>query len=166
METAIEINSFSKPAGFTGLRLGWTVVPEALRFDGGEPVIRDWHRVGTTIFNGASNVVQRAGLAALDDEGLAEMDRTVEEYMENARIIRAGLDRLGYRTYGGDNAPYIWARIEGKTLVGSPSREILEEAHVVTTPGSGFGPAGEGFLRFSAFGRREDIEEAMRRLGA
>jgi len=162
-EVALEINSFSKSAGFTGVRLGWTVVPAELKFDDGTPVSKDWTRIVTTLFNGASNIVQQGGLAALDDEGLAEIRRLVSYYLENARIIKSALSEMGYVTYGGENSPYIWTRMEGK---GSweAFEEILETCHVVTTPGAGFGPAGEGFIRFSSFGRRGDVEEAVGRL--
>jgi len=114
-EVAIEINSFSKPVGFTGVRLGWTIVPKELMYDDGTPVAKDWNRVMTTVFNGASNIVQKAGLAALDDEGLAEMKDTVNFYMENAQIITSTLKELGYTVYGGDNAPYAWVKIEGSS---------------------------------------------------
>lgn len=162
-EAAVEINSLSKPAGFTGLRLGWTAVPKELRFSDGTPVGRDWFRVISTIFNGASALVQHGALAALDDEGMVEMDRLVSFYMENGAIIKAALERTGIEHYGGVNAPYLWARIPGKSSW-EAFGEILEKAHVVCTPGAGFGPAGEGFVRFSAFGRREAIEEAAARL--
>jgi LL-diaminopimelate aminotransferase len=162
-EVAFEVNSFSKPIGFTGVRLGWTVVPQELAFDDGTPVSKDWSRVMSTLFNGASNIAQYGALAALDDEGLAEMRQTVGYYMENARIIKEGLTGLGLTSYGGVNSPYVWAEFPGR-----PSwdvfTEILEKAHVVTTPGSGFGASGEGFIRFSAFGHRADVLEAVRRL--
>jgi LL-diaminopimelate aminotransferase len=162
-EVAIEVNSFSKPIGFTGVRLGWSVVPKAMTFEDGTPVHKDWSRIATTVFNGASNVVQSGGLAALDEEGLAEMQQTVTFYMENAAIIKAALDSLGVTTFGGVNAPYIWAWFPGRKSWDIFTR-ILEEAFVVTTPGAGFGPAGEGFIRFSAFGHRQDILEAVERL--
>jgi LL-diaminopimelate aminotransferase len=162
-EVAIEVNSFSKPIGFTGVRLGWTVVPQELTFDDGTPVANDWRRVTGTLFNGASNIAQYGGLAALDDEGLGEMKQTVAYYMENARLIRQALNGLGITTYGGDNAPYVWAEFPGKDSW-DVFTEILEKANVVTTPGAGFGPAGQGFIRFSAFGHREDVIEATQRL--
>lgn len=162
-EVALEVNSFSKPIGFTGVRLGWTVVPEELRFSDGTQVSKDWNRVMTTLFNGASNVAQAGGLAALDDEGLAEMRGSVAHYMGNAALIKKGLDRLGVESYGGTDAPYIWARFPGMSSWDAFER-VLEACAVVTTPGSGFGPSGESFLRFSAFGHREDVEEAVRRL--
>ncbi len=157
------MNSFSKPIGFTGVRLGWTVVPDELRFSDGTQVSKDWNRVMTTLFNGASNVAQAGGLAALDDEGLAEMRGSVAHYMGNAALIKRGLDRLGVENYGGTDAPYIWARFPGMSSWEAFER-ILESCAVVTTPGSGFGPSGENFLRFSAFGHREDVEEAVGRL--
>lgn len=162
-EVAIEINSFSKPAGFTGIRLGWTIVPKELKYDDQSNIINDWNRIMTTVFNGASNIVQKGGLAALDDEGLEEMKRTIQFYLENTKIIQDALEDIGIKTYGGKNACYIWAKFPGKKSW-DVFENILEKAHVVTTPGSGFGPAGEGFIRFSAFGHREDILEAVKRL--
>ncbi|MFC1752009.1 LL-diaminopimelate aminotransferase [Thermoproteota archaeon] len=162
-ETAIEVNSFSKSIGFTGVRLGWSIVPKELCFEDGSPVIKDWNRIVTTIFNGASNVVQKAGIAALDDKGIREMRQTVGYYMENAKIIETALNELGIQTYGGENSPYIWAEFKGKKSW-EIFEYILENAFVVTTPGSGFGPGGEGFVRFSAFGHKQDVIEAVLRL--
>lgn len=162
-EVAIEVNSFSKPIGYTGVRLGWTVVPQELTFDDGTPVIKDWSRLMSTLFNGASNIAQYGALAALDDSGLAEMRQTVGYYMENARLIKEGLAKLNLTSYGGVNAPYVWAQFPGRQSW-DVFTEILEKAHVVTTPGSGFGPSGEGFIRFSAFGHRADVKEAVQRL--
>jgi LL-diaminopimelate aminotransferase len=164
-EVAIEVSSFSKPVGFTGVRLGWTVVPDQLKFDDGTPVRNDWNRVMTTIFNGASNISQYGGMAALEEEGLAEMRDKISFYMENARIIKEALKNKGVKIYGGDNAPYVWAQFPGRKSW-DVFTEILEKCQIVTTPGSGFGPAGEGFVRFSAFGHREDFVEAVRRLEA
>jgi LL-diaminopimelate aminotransferase len=162
-QCAIEVSSFSKPVGFTGLRLGWTVCPKELTFDDGSSVLKDWNRIMTTVFNGASNLVQYGGLAALDDLGLAEMRETVSYYMENAAIIKQCLSEMGVEIHGGTNAPYIWARFPGQKSWDAFER-ILEDAFVVTTPGSGFGPAGEGFVRFSSFGHRADVIEATERL--
>ena len=161
-EVAIELNSFSKLVGFTGVRLGWSIVPHELKYDDGSSVKYDWNRVVTTIFNGASNIVQYGGLAALDDEGLKEMGQLVSYYVENARIIKQALDEIGLKTYGGFNSPYIWVSFEGETSWDAFSR-ILEETCIVTTPGSGFGMSAEGYIRFSAFGHRADIEEAVGR---
>ncbi len=162
---AIEVNSFSKPIGFTGVRLGWTIVPRELVYAGGESVNADWNRVCTTVFNGASNVAQYGGLAALEPEGLAEMRGLTDFYLSNARLIRESLSALGIASVGGDNAPYVWAHFPGRAGW-DVFTEILEKCQVVCTPGSGFGPAGESFIRFSAFGHRADVEEACRRLGA
>lgn len=160
---AIETNSFSKCAGFTGIRLGWTVVPQELQYADGSSVASDWTRVVNTIFNGASKIVQAGGLAALSPEGLKEMRATTDLYMANAQVIKQALQSIGMELYGGDNCPYIWARLKGKDSWSAFST-LLEEAHVVTTPGSGFGPGGEGFLRFSAFGHPQSVEEAAGRL--
>ena len=163
-EVAIEISSFSKSIGFTGVRLGWTIIPKQLKYDDGTAVNKDWNRIMTTIFNGASNVAQYGGLAALEDEGIKEMKKNVSYYMENAGIIRKSMEKLGYEVYGGVHAPYIWVRIQGKTSW-QAFEEILSKAHVVTTPGVGFGPSGEGFIRLSAFGKMEDVKEAAKRIG-
>ena len=117
----------------------------------------------TTLFNGASNVAQAGALAALAEVGQAEMRASVAYYMGNAALIKACLVRLGIENFGGTDAPYIWARFPGKSSW-EAFEQILGACAVVTTPGSGFGPAGESFLRFSAFGHREDVEEAVQRL--
>jgi len=160
---AIEVNSFSKPAGFTGVRLGWSVVPKAIKYSNGESVNADWNRITGTIFNGASNIAQAGGLAALDDEGLKEIRALTDFYLGNAKLIREVLVKKDLKCIGGDNSPYIWAHFAGRDSWEVFS-EILERCHVVTTPGAGFGPAGQGFVRFSAFGHRADVEEACRRL--
>lgn len=167
---AIEVNSFSKPAGFTGVRLGWSVVPNELKFADGSSVNRDWNRVMTTLFNGASNIAQAGGLAALDGQGLKDMRAQVDYYLENGALIKAALDgdnfkKAGVESFFTGNGPYVWARFPGRTSW-DVFDTILDKCHVVTTPGSGFGPAGESFIRFSSFGHRADIEEACRRLSA
>jgi LL-diaminopimelate aminotransferase len=162
-ECAIEVNSFSKSAGFTGIRLGWTAVPKKLKFEGGESVHADWSRISGTVFNGASNIAQWGGLAALDDDGLKEIGALTDFYMENARLIRSAMQKHGLSCVGGDNSPYIWTQFPGEDSWNVFNR-ILEKCHVVTTPGAGFGPAGQSFIRFSAFGHRADVEEAVRRL--
>lgn len=162
-EHAIEINSFSKLAGFTGVRLGWTIVPHKLQVEGTAPgeVQGLWNRRQTTMFNGASNIVQPGGVAVLSPQGKKESQKLIDYYMENAQIIREGLNDIGIKTFGGVNAPYIWA----KTLPGYDSWEffdkLINEAHVVCTPGSGFGNGGEGYFRLSAFGERENIKKAV-----
>jgi LL-diaminopimelate aminotransferase len=162
-DCAVEVNSFSKPAGFTGVRLGWTVVPQELKYAGGESVNADWARIAGTIFNGASNIAQAGGLAALDGEGLEEIRALTDFYLGNAKLIRGALQNLGISCIGGDNSPYIWARFPGQDSW-EVFAEILDKCRVVTTPGSGFGPGGESFIRFSAFGHRADVEEACARL--
>lgn len=160
---AIEINSFSKLAGFTGVRLGWTVVPYRLTVEGaalGE-VQSLWNRRQTTMFNGASNIAQLAGVSVLSEQGQKETQALIDYYMENARVIREGLKDVGIHTFGGINAPYIWA----KTPNGLDSWEffdkLMNEAHVVVTPGVGFGRQGEGHFRLSAFGDKDDINKAV-----
>lgn len=162
-DVAIEISSFSKPAGFTGVRLGWTIVPKELKFDDGTPVSKDWNRIMTTLFNGASNIAQAGGLFSLDDKGLKEMQKTIDYYLENTRLIKKALDSMNIKTYGGINAPYIWAYFPGKKSW-DLFEEILTKAFVVTTPGAGFGKVGDGFLRFSGFNTRELTIEAIERL--
>jgi LL-diaminopimelate aminotransferase len=167
-ECAIEVSSFSKPIGFTGVRLGWTIIPEELVFSDGTKVMTDWTRLMTTIFNGASNVAQAGGLASLDEVGLAETRALTDYYLENARIIREALlgpnfSAAGVEVYGGDNAPYLWARFPGRKSW-DVFDTILDTCHVVCTPGAGFGPAGESFIRFSSFGHRAQVIEACSRL--
>jgi LL-diaminopimelate aminotransferase len=164
-EVAIETSSFSKIAGFTGVRLGWTVVPEELKYEDGSYVKADWNRIMTTLFNGASNIAQAGGLAILQPQGQQETTALARFYMENAQIIKSALTGLGLTVYGGDNAPYLWVDFKGRNSW-EVFQELLEECHLVATPGSGFGPAGEGFMRFSAFGHREQVLEAADRLKA
>ncbi len=165
---AIEINSFSKLAGFTGVRLGWSVVPSDLKFSDGTPVRQDWNRVMTTLFNGASNIAQRGGLAALDDEGMKETKGLVDYYLGNAALMKKALSgpnfsSAGVKVYYTGDSPYLWVMFPGYTSWDIFDK-ILAECNIVTTPGSGFGPAGEGYLRFSSFGHRKDVEEACSRL--
>ncbi|XP_060673678.1 aminotransferase ALD1, chloroplastic [Ziziphus jujuba] len=162
-EVAIEISSFSKFAGFTGVRLGWTVLPEELLYSNGFPVIKDYNRIVCTCFNGASNIAQAGGLACLSSQGYQAITNVVDYYKENAKIIYETLGSLGLKVYGGKNAPYIWVHFPGRSSW-DVFNEILERTHVVTIPGSGFGPVGEGYIRVSAFGSRECILEATRRL--
>jgi len=164
-EVAIEVNSFSKYAGFTGVRLGWTIVPSALKFADGTPVRNDWNRVMCTIFNGASNIVQGGGLACLDDEGLEEISTLIDYYLDNAKLLRETMEALGFTVHGGADAPYIFVDLKGKSSWDMFSH-ILETAQVVTIPGAGFGPGGEGFLRLSAFAPRAACVEACERLTA
>jgi len=160
---AIEMNSFSKSAGFTGVRLGWAVVPRDLVAEDCPPGKLNslWYRRQSTFFNGPSNVVQAGGAAALSPQGRMECRAMVDQYLENARIIREGLGRAGLTCFGGTNAPYVWARAPRRLSSWDFFDLLLNEAHVVTTPGSGFGPSGEGYIRLSAFGRRRDTERAV-----
>jgi len=165
---AIEINSFSKPAGFTGVRLGWSVVPKELKFADGSSVHTDWNRVMTTLFNGASNIVQAGGLACLDPEGLAAMRSVIDYYLVNADLIKKTFEgenfkKAGAQVYFTGNSPYIWVKFPGKKSW-DVFDTLLDKCHVVTTPGSGFGPAGESFIRISAFGHQKDVQEACERL--
>lgn len=161
-EVAIELGSFSKMAGFTGVRLGWTVCPAKLEYEDGTSVKKDWDRIVSTCFNGASNIAQLGGIGALDDMGMEEMRRMVNTYLGNARLLRDAFIELGYPVVGGDNAPYVWVDF------GRPSWEVFEEllngAEIVATPGAGFGTAGETFMRFSSFNSVKNTEEATVRL--
>lgn len=160
---AIELKSFSKNAGFTGTRLGYTVVPKDLKQ--GDVMLHSlWARRHGTKYNGAPYIVQRAGEAVYSPEGKKQLKEQVGYYMENARIILDGLKEAGYTVSGGVNAPYIWL----KTPKGMTSWDffdyLLEHANVVGTPGSGFGPSGEGYFRLTAFGSRENTLEAVERI--
>ena len=160
---SIEFNSFSKTAGFTGVRLAWTIVPKACRTEDSEPgkLHSLWTRRQNTFFNGASNVVQAGGIAALSPEGRRQTDEQVSFYLENARIINDGLKSMGITTYGGGNAPYVWLKSPGGLTSWELFDKLLNECKVVGTPGSGFGPAGEGFFRLSAFGHRDNVMRAV-----
>lgn len=165
---AIEMRSFSKKAGFTGVRCAFTVIPEELvgtAADGSDVRIRDlWNRRHSTKFNGASFVVQRGAAAVYTPEGAAQTQAQVAFYMENARILREGLSAIGFTAYGGEHAPYIWLETPEKTPSWDFFNRLLGDAHLVGTPGAGFGPSGEGYFRLSAFNSRENVEEAVKRL--
>lgn len=162
-KVAIEVNSFSKLAGFTGVRLGWTVVKDALKYDDGSSVKADWKRVISTIFNGASNIAQAGGLSVLTDHGLEEIRHVTNFYLENAALIKQALKMKGWQVFGGDHAPFLWVRFPDRDSW-DVFQEFLSKAQIVTTPGSGFGQAGGGFIRFSAFGHRDQILEAIERV--
>lgn len=160
---AIEFRSFSKTAGFTGARCGYTVVPRALVRDGQS--LRDmWNRRQTTKFNGASYVIQRGAAAVYSPEGARQIEETLDYYRKNAQLIKAGLEKAGLEVYGAVNSPYIWC----KTPAGMGSWEfftlLLEKAGVITTPGAGFGPSGEGYIRLTAFGNADASKEAIARI--
>ena len=165
---AIEFRSFSKTAGFTGVRCALTVIPEALtaKTAGGESVSLNklWNRRQSTKFNGVSYPVQKAAAAVYSEKGWAQVSETIDYYMENARIIREGLEAAGLTVYGGVNAPYIWLKTPGGMSSWEFFDKLLSECHVVGTPGSGFGPSGEGYYRLSAFGDRNQVLEAVERI--
>ena len=162
-DCAIELSSFSKEAGFTGVRLGWTVVPKSVMCENAGPgkIYRLWNRRQTTMFNGASNIVQEGGVAVLSEAGQKESARMVAYYMNNARTIKSGLERMGLTVFGGVNAPYVWLKTPNAMKSWDFFDRLLTEAHVVGTPGSGFGPSGEGYFRLSSFGHAEDIAKAV-----
>ncbi|MFB6319095.1 LL-diaminopimelate aminotransferase [Saccharicrinis sp. FJH54] len=166
-EVAIEFRSFSKKAGFTGTRLGFTVIPKDLMAytkDGeAKPVHPLWSRRHSTKFNGASYPVQKAATGIYTEEGKKEVQEIIDYYMENARIMRESLVEMGFKVFGGVNAPYVWVK-KGETKSWDLFDLFLNEAHVVGTPGSGFGPSGETYFRFSAFASRENVIEAMDRI--
>jgi LL-diaminopimelate aminotransferase len=167
-EVAIEFKSFSKTAGFTGTRCAFTVVPKELtgRAGGGQAVSLHalWFRRQSTKFNGAPYVIQKAAAAVYTPDGQKQVREAIDFYMENARIVREGLVAIGLTVYGGRNAPYIWVKTPAGLGSWSFFDKLLNEAHVVSTPGAGFGPSGEGYLRLTAFGQRADTVEAVERI--
>lgn len=167
-EVAIEFRSFSKTAGFTGMRAGYTVVPKTLtaRTSKGELLSLNtmWRRRQSTKFNGTAYIVQRGAEAVYSPEGQEQISNVIGYYMENARIIRSGLEMLGLTVFGGVNAPYIWAQTPGGMTSWEFFDLLLNKIQVVGTPGSGFGRSGEGFFRFTAFGNREETQEAVERI--
>lgn len=168
-KVAIEFRSFSKTAGFTGVRCGYTVVPKELTaasIDGKEryPLNPMWYRRQCTKFNGTSYISQRAAEAIYTPEGKEQVRETIKYYMDNAKIMRETLTSLGLKVYGGVNAPYLWVKTPGNIDSWKFFEQMLYGAQVVCTPGVGFGPSGEGFVRLTAFGEREDCKEAMRRM--
>ena len=164
-ECAIELRSFSKNAGFTGTRLGFTVVPKELKC-GDVSLNALWARRHGTKFNGAPYIVQRAGEAVYSEEGRKQTKEQVAYYMNNAKLILEGLRSAGYTVYGGVNAPYIWLKAPGGMTSWEFFDHLLEKANVVGTPGSGFGPSGEHFFRLTAFGSLENTKRAIERIRA
>jgi LL-diaminopimelate aminotransferase len=160
---AIEFRSFSKNAGFTGIRLGFTVIPKALK-RGGVSLHSLWARRHGTKFNGAPYIVQKAGAAVYSAEGKAQLKEQVAYYMRNAKVIYTGLTEAGCEVYGGVNAPYIWLKVPAGMTSWEFFDRLLEEAGVVGTPGSGFGPSGEGYFRLTAFETYENTIEAIERM--
>ena len=167
-EVAVEFRSFSKTAGFTGTRCAYTVVPkEVVVYDAGgkahslNPL---WLRRQTTKFNGVSYPVQVAAAAVYSEEGKRQVKELIDYYMENARIIKEGLEKAGYKVFGGVNAPYIWLKTPGNMKSWDFFDKLLNEAHVVGTPGAGFGAGGEGYFRLTGFGSRERTQIALERI--
>ncbi|MCR5180257.1 MAG: LL-diaminopimelate aminotransferase [Bacteroidaceae bacterium] len=157
---AVEFHSYSKTAGFTGIRCGYTVVPKELRL----PLNPMWNRRQTTKFNGTSYLSQRAAEAIYSLEGKEQIQATIHYYMENARLMREALTSTGFQVYGGINAPYLWVRTPDRMTSWEFFDHLLKKAHVVSTPGSGFGPSGEGYIRLTAFGDRTQTTEALSRI--
>ena len=162
-ECAIELHSFSKNAGFTGVRLGYTVVPKDLKC-GDVQLHSLWARRHGTKYNGAPYIVQRAGEAVYSDAGKAQLKEQVDYYMQNAKVIYEGLKNAGYSVSGGINAPYVWLKTPDKMTSWEFFDKLLHEANVVGTPGSGFGAHGEGYFRLSAFGSHENTIKAVERI--
>jgi LL-diaminopimelate aminotransferase len=169
-DVAIEFRSFSKTAGFTGTRCAFTVVPKSLRGKAGDGSMVElhklWSRRQSTKFNGVSYIIQRGAEAVYSEEGQSQVKALVSFYLENARIIRQTLSEAGMVVYGGINAPYVWVATPGGLSSWAFFDKLLNEVHVVGTPGSGFGAAGEGYFRISAFNSRENVIEAMDRIGS
>ena len=161
---AIELRSFSKNAGFTGTRLGYTVVPKDLKDENGTMLNALWARRHGTKFNGAPYIIQRAGEAVYSDEGKKQTREQIAYYMNNAKIIKEGLASAGYSVSGGVNAPYIWLATPDGMSSWEFFDHLLTNANVVGTPGSGFGPSGEGYFRLTAFGTYENTVEALERI--
>ena len=183
-DVAIEFRSFSKTAGFTGTRCAFTVVPKTVlgetkptpsgvgsagSTDFGSvsttPLHQLWHRRHTTKFNGVSYIVQRAAEAVYSDAGKKQVRALIDFYMTNAKLIRAGLSQAGLQCFGGENAPYVWIKTPNNLTSWQFFDKLLSDANVVCTPGSGFGASGEGYIRLSAFNSRENVEEALERIG-
>ena len=162
---AIELNSFSKNAGFSGVRLGYTVVPKDLKC-GDVSLNAMWARRHGTKFNGAPYIIQRAGEATYSPEGKAQLNEQIAYYMKNATAIKNGLKDAGYTVFGGVNSPYIWLKTPGNMTSWEFFDYLLENANVVGTPGSGFGPSGEGYFRLTAFGTYENSVAAIERIKA
>ncbi len=162
---AIEFRSFSKTAGFTGTRCAYTVVPKELMVEG-VSLNAMWNRRQTTKFNGVPYVIQRAAAAVYTDEGQKQIRQTIAFYLNNAKVIREGLQQAGLTVYGGVNAPYIWCKTPDQLGSWEFFDQLLKQAGVVTTPGAGFGPSGEGYIRLTAFGGAEATQEAVARIVA
>ena len=167
-DVAIEFRSFSKTAGFTGTRCGYTIIPKTVKGHAADGSLVEfnklWNRRHTTKFNGTAYIVQRGAAAIYTEEGQKQVRETIAYYMENARIIREGLQAAGLKAYGGVNAPYIWLQTPNDMPSWDFFDKLLTEVHIVGTPGAGFGPCGEGYFRLTAFGNRENTVRAVERI--
>ena len=167
-EVAIEFRSYSKTAGFTGVRCAYVVIPKELKgkTKDGEEVSYNklWNRRTCTKFNGVSYIVQKAAEATYSEEGRKQIQENINYYLENARIIKQGLEKAGFTCYGGVNSPYVWLKVPDGMTSWEFFDELLEKANVVGTPGSGFGPHGEGYFRLTAFGTKENTQKAIERI--
>ncbi len=167
-EVAIEFKSYSKTAGFTGIRCGYVVIPKEVKGftkEGKEVSYNKlWNRRTCTKFNGVSYITQRAAEATYSEEGKKQIQENIKSYLENARIIKQGLEEAGFTTYGGVNSPYVWLQVPKGMTSWEFFDKLLEEVNVVGTPGSGFGPHGEGYFRLTAFGTKENTIEAIERI--
>ncbi len=167
-DVAIEFRSFSKTAGFTGTRCGYTIIPKTVKGHAADGSLVEfnklWNRRHTTKFNGTAYIVQRGAAAIYTEEGQKQVRETIAYYMENARIIREGLQAAGIKAYGGVNAPYIWLQTPNDMPSWDFFDKLLTEVHIVGTPGAGFGPCGEGYFRLTAFGNRENTVRAVERI--
>lgn len=167
-EVAIEFKSYSKTAGFTGVRCAYVVIPKTLKGytkEGKEVNLNKlWNRRTCTKFNGVSYMVQRAAEATYSEEGKKQIKENIKAYLENAKIIKQGLEEVGFTVYGGVNSPYVWLKVPNGMTSWEFFDKLLEEANVVGTPGSGFGTCGEGYFRLTAFGTKENTIEAIERI--
>ena len=167
-EVAIEFKSYSKTAGFTGLRCGYVVIPKSVKgyTKSGASVEMNklWNRRTTTKFNGTAYVIQRAAEAVYSEEGKEQIKANIKDYIEKEKIIKEGLIEAGFTAYGGVNSPYVWLKTPNNMTSWEFFDELLEKANVVGTPGSGFGAFGEGFLRLTAFGTKENSIDAINRI--
>lgn len=159
-KVAIEVGSFSKMAGFSGLRLGWTTIPKTLKFEDGHLVWNDWMRMNMSIYNGASLLAQQGGIAALEDEGWDEINQIIDQYLRNAKRLRQAFEKQKLTVYGGKNIPYLWVHYPNKNSW-DIFQEFLEQRQIIITPGKGFGVSGEHFIRVSGFAHEKQIDQSL-----
>jgi len=160
---AIEVNSLSKPAGFTGIRFSWVAISKELKYNSGKSILENFDKTFTLVNLGPSILARKAARQVLTDEGMKEVKDYVDYYLKNGEILKESFDELPYPTQGGTNAPYFWTNFKPLNSV-EAFNKFLNEIQIMSVPGSGFGPSGEGYLRFSSFGNRDNIIEAAKRL--